>query len=74
MRNITLSYSTTVTFCGEPPSIVNGVFNAPSQLYEDVASYTCNTGYESSTSTNVSCQADGTWTQEPNCASEEATI
>ena len=49
----------TVTNCGEPPSVSNAMADAPSQFYEDVASYTCNTGYESASPTNVTCQAYG---------------
>ncbi|KAL5010051.1 hypothetical protein ScPMuIL_012356 [Solemya velum] len=47
--------------CGEPPSVDNAWTNINSGTYEDVVTYTCNTGYNGGTA-NATCQETGQWT------------
>nr|CAB3266742.1 sushi, von Willebrand factor type A, EGF and pentraxin domain-containing protein 1-like [Phallusia mammillata] len=58
--------------CGDPPSLTHGSFTATSVtggparfVFEDVATYTCNSGYElqvTSPDTTLTCNDQGAWT------------
>ena len=55
-----------------PPSIENAEVNAPSTLFEDEAVYTCVQGFETADNTsseNITCQQNKTWTEGPTCTS-----
>ena len=60
--------------CGEPPSVADASFQAPSRLYEDVATYSCDPGFENPDSVDdwiVTCQSDGMWSEGTYCKRED---
>ena len=51
--------------CGTAPGVANGVLDNPSEtLYEDVATYTCDSGYvPEGEQQNRTCLANGNWSE-----------
>ena len=61
-------YLLTEVQCGFVPKIKNGTTRMVGKAYfGNSTTYTCDKGYEMTGSPIVSCQADGTWTQLPQC-------
>ncbi|KAK7506491.1 hypothetical protein BaRGS_00001966, partial [Batillaria attramentaria] len=57
-------------YCGQAPSVENGyVTGSTGPVFGSTADYTCAEGYELTGSSTITCQADGTWTTPPACAS-----
>ena len=60
--------------CGPPPPVENAVLTSESHLFEDIANYSCEPGFEVSdgvVSWSVSCQSDTVWSEVSICSSEE---
>ena len=61
--------SSTVLFCaGHCPNVsepVNGEMLLPGLLVDDIATFTCNTGYELVGEQTITCQTNGTWSNSP---------
>ncbi len=53
--------------CGDPPTIPNGFRTFMATTFGYTATYTCNTGYQLSGSSTVTCQASGSWSTIPTC-------
>ena len=53
--------------CGNPPPVDNGLRTFRGTLYQDTATYSCNSGYLLSGSATVTCQASGSWSTRPTC-------
>ncbi|XP_064388227.1 sushi, von Willebrand factor type A, EGF and pentraxin domain-containing protein 1-like [Halichondria panicea] len=55
--------------CGSPPSISNGSPGTPTRTtFGGLVTYICNTGYQRSGSSTVTCQANRSWTARPSCS------
>ncbi len=54
--------------CGDPPTIPNGSRTFTGTTFGETATYTCNTGYQRSGSSTVTCQASGSWSTRPSCS------
>ncbi len=65
------SYSSVVD-CGLLSNPANGTVNAPSETtYQQIAVYSCHTGYNVTGSTTSTCGAEGKWTPAaPTCERE----
>ena len=62
------SVSTSVAVpCGNPLTIPNGSRTFTGTTFRETATYTCNTGYQLSDPSTVTCQASGNWSTEPTC-------
>lgn len=56
-------------YCGQAPSIVNGyVVSSTGPVLGSTASYACTENYQLTGSSTISCQANGTWSNPPSCA------
>ena len=60
-----------VVDCGDPGIVEHASKAWSSYTYNNVVTYTCNTGYEMLGSANITCQASGFWSDnKPTCTSE----
>ncbi|XP_059158286.1 sushi, von Willebrand factor type A, EGF and pentraxin domain-containing protein 1-like, partial [Physella acuta] len=50
-----------------PPTTTNGNFNCPSHHYQSMCVLTCDDGYQTRGDTQVTCQADKTWSRHEQC-------
>ena len=70
-RKYYVKFTTAEISCGEPPDAVNAVMEiSPGQLFGDVVTYTCESGFEVSedvTTTEITCQADRQWSELTDC-------
>jgi len=55
-----------VSDCGAPPSVANGMINYDGTGLNQVATYTCDSGYDVDIPTIV-CTYNGLWTNSPAC-------
>ncbi|KAL4228764.1 hypothetical protein ACF0H5_011806 [Mactra antiquata] len=55
----------TIVDCENPPMLYDGGANYTTTTYLSQAEYYCNTGYELSGATNITCQASGNWSDSP---------
>ncbi|KAL4236644.1 hypothetical protein ACF0H5_005029 [Mactra antiquata] len=54
--------------CGAPSSIANGFVDVNNTTYQEIAHYSCNSGYILSGNSSRTCQEDGQWSEsEPYC-------
>ncbi|XP_064387710.1 sushi, von Willebrand factor type A, EGF and pentraxin domain-containing protein 1-like isoform X5 [Halichondria panicea] len=53
--------------CDNPPTISNGSRTFVGTVWEESAFYSCNTGYQLSGPSTVTCQASGNWSTVPTC-------
>ncbi len=53
--------------CDNPPTIPNGSRAFVGTAFGESAFYICNSGYQLSGSSTVTCQADGSWSTVPTC-------
>ncbi len=60
-------YTSAAVPCGDPPTIPNGSRTFTVTTFGGTATYTCNTGYQLSGSSTVTCQASGSWSTVPTC-------
>lgn len=58
--------------CGTPPAPTNGTVSAPTTNIDDVATYTCNSGFALTGSATATCQPTHTWTAAPTCVAAAA--
>jgi formylglycine-generating enzyme required for sulfatase activity len=59
--------------CGAPPTLANATVSAPQTAFGSVASYSCDSGFTSTTAINQrTCGVDGQWTGEVGCVSNTA--
>ena len=63
-------FTTYIVQCSELRDPMNGMIScslisSPIFFYEDICSYTCNTGYELTGSDTRTCQSDGSWSGSP---------
>ena len=57
--------------CGDPGNVNHASKAGSSYTYNNVVTYTCNTGYEMLGSATIRCQASGFWSDhKPLCTSK----
>ena len=60
-----------VVDCGDPGTVDHATKAGSIYIYNNVVTYTCNTGYEMSGSASITCQASGFWSDnQPICTSK----
>ena len=59
--------------CGQPPEVANATFTSEGYLFEDIAFYSSENGFEVSdgvTEWNETCQSDKMWSKNYICTSK----
>ena len=60
--------------CGDPPDVANATFTSDGSLFEDMAFYSCEPGFEVSEGVatwNVTCQDTYSWSLGSTCSSKK---
>ncbi|XP_077981970.1 sushi, von Willebrand factor type A, EGF and pentraxin domain-containing protein 1-like [Glandiceps talaboti] len=65
--NWTTSPSCSPVVCGEPEALPNGIQEYTGTVFQDRATYTCNTGYTLQGENPIVCQHTGKWSKMPVC-------
>ncbi|BFZ02934.1 hypothetical protein BsWGS_05974 [Bradybaena similaris] len=73
--NYTRTPECQIVYCGFPPPIPHGFVSSISGniTYNSVASYQCFPGFGIIGTSNVTCQADGSWTATPSCIADNCS-
>ena len=59
--------------CQRPPNITHGDVTYVNTTYMNLATYTCQPGYESKDNLTIQCSEHGNWTQPPECQAKGNT-